>query len=540
MTLRRRPKGPERPPVAPAAGRRHTPGDHDLKVLTQIVALLALSCPALAQRSIDFGIFEIPAEGSVVVPMAEGDNLSGLAAMLDERTGGALTIAAREAEFKGETNTSLTLYGVKPYSRIDVIGVGAEPLDRVAAENYGGLAASLNDGASGTPVSVLWGLSNAGAARVALGYRLGDYRFDRYHEDRLDPKDRGNVTILSDNASAAQQFNGDLVHLAAAVYLARDFSSEPGNAIYPQSFVDRVRNEFNGLRNVTIKVLDENDLQRQGMGAHMGVGRGSSRPPRLLIIEYMAGGDAPLVVLAGKGITFDSGGVSLKDNENMWRMKGDLGGAAAVSASVLAAARRGAKVNVVALAALAENMPSGTAIRPGDVLTSMSGKTIEINSTDAEGRLVLSDAVHYGQVEYSPSVLIDVATLTGTVSRALGADYAGLFSRHDELAAKLMEAGNSAGESMWRLPLDDKHFEQIESRVADVINGGIREAGASIGAAFIGTFVDEQQVWAHLDIAGVDYVEEPLPTVPAGFSGWGVRALDEYLRRHHEVTDQAR
>ncbi len=495
-----------------------------------------MATPAFAQRNIDFGSLELPADGNVVVPMAAGEELTGLAARLDERTGGAIAVAAKEADFSGEAGKTLTLYGVRPYSRIDVIGLGGESPDRVSAENYGGTAASLNDGASGTPVRILWGSDDISAAHVAFGFRLGDYRFDRYHEDRLDPAGLASVTILSNDSSAAQHFNEDLAHVAAGVYLARDFSSEPGNVIYPQSFVDRVRNAFDGLRNVTIRVLDEKDLQEKGMGAHMGVGGGSSRPPRLLVIEYMAGDDAPPVVLAGKGITFDTGGVSLKGNENMWRMKGDLGGAAAVSATVLAVARRGAKVNVVALAALAENMPSGTAIRPGDVLTSMSGKTIEISSTDAEGRLVLSDAVHYGQVEYSPSVLIDVATLTGTVSRALGTDYAGVFTRHDALAEQLIEAGSAAGESMWQLPLIPQHFERIESKVADVINGGVREAGASIGAAFIGTFVDEQQLWAHLDIAGVDYLDEARPTVPAGFSGWGVRALDEYLRRYHEDT----
>jgi leucyl aminopeptidase len=248
----------------------------------------------------------------------------------------------------------------------------------------------------------------------------------------------------------------------------------------------------------------------------------------------MAGGDRPTLALAGKGITFDTGGVSLKRNDGMWRMKADMTGAAVVTATVLAAARRNADVNVIALAALAENMPSGTAIRPGDVLTSMSGKTIEISSTDAEGRLVLSDAVHYAQVEYQPDVLIDVATLTGSVGRAVGPDYAGLFSRHDDLAEALLAAGDTAGELLWRLPLNDTYFEQIESEIADVINGGATGAGASIGAAFIGTFVDEEQVWAHLDIAGVDSVDEPLPTMPKGFTGWGVRVLDEYLRRHHE------
>jgi leucyl aminopeptidase len=504
----------------------------------RILLLLFLTTPAAAQRNIDFMPFELPATGNVVVPVAEGETLTGLAAEIDANTDGALAMATDEAAFTGEKNQTLTLFGVKPYSRIDLIGVGAETVDRVAAENFGGLAASLNDGASGTEVKILWSgvdqEDGVSAAHVAFGYRLGDYRFDRYQQDRLDPESRGGVTVYSDGARVADDFNDDLAHLAAAVYLARDLSSEPGNVIYPQSFVERVRDELRGVKGVSIKVLDEGDLKRLGMGAHLGVGSGSSRPPRLLVIEYFAGGDRPTLALAGKGITFDSGGISIKGNDGMWRMKADMTGAAVVSATVVAAARRGADVNVVALAALAENLPSGTAIRPGDVLTSMSGKTIEINSTDAEGRLVLSDAVYYAQVEYEPAVLIDVATLTGSVSRAVGLDYAGLFSRDDELAQQLLEAGTSAGESLWRLPLNDSHFEQIKSQIADVINGGVRYAGASIGAAFIGTFVAEDQVWAHLDIAGVDYAEAPLPTTPVGFTGWGVRLLDEYLRRNHE------
>jgi leucyl aminopeptidase len=218
-------------------------------------------------------------------------------------------------------------------------------------------------------------------------------------------------------------------------------------------------------------------------------------------------------------------------------MKGDMSGAGVVAATVLATARRGASVNVIAFAALAENLPSGSAIRPGDVLTSMSGKTIEINSTDAEGRLVLSDAVWFAQQEYEPDVLIDVATLTGSVSRAVGNDLAGLFSRHDDLAQQLLAAGDVSGEPVWQLPLSETHFEQIKSKIADVINGGISAAGASIGAAFIGTFVAKDQRWAHLDIAGVEHAEEPLPTAPAGYTGWGVRLLDEYIRRHHEQAD---
>ena len=505
-------------------------------IFVSFLTLLA-SNPATAQRSIDFVFFALPQDGNIVIPVFEGERLSGLAASVDERTGGAVTIAAAEAGFKGEENQTLTLFGIKPYTRIDLIGVGADKLDRVAAEDFGGIAASLNDGASGTDVRILWSndarVSDAGAARVAFGYRLGDYRFDRYQDDRLDPDARGMVTILSDDTTASRQFDEDLAYLAASVYLARDLSTEPGNVIYPQTFIDRVREAFRGVDDVNIKVLDERDLARLGMGAHLGVGRGSENQPRLLVIEYSGGGDEPPVVLAGKGITFDTGGVSLKKNDNMWRMKGDMAGAAVVSATVLAAARREARVNVVALAALAENMPSGSAIRPGDILTSMSGKTIEISSTDAEGRLVLSDAVHYGQVEYSPIVLIDVATLTGSAFRALGDTYAALFSRHDELSERLRDAGAAAGEPAWRLPLDDTHFELIRSEVADIINGGVSGAGASIGAAFIGSFVDEDQAWAHFDIASVDFMERPTPTVPMGYSAWGVRTLDEYLRRHH-------
>jgi len=341
------------------------------------------------------------------------------------------------------------------------------------------------------------------------------------------------IRVLSNDGSSGQ-FENDLVHLADGVFFARNMSSEPANFIYPQSFVERAKGLFRGLDNVRIKVLDEKDIQRLNMGALWGVGKGSSRPPRLLIIEYMAGGDEPPVVLAGKGITFDTGGISLKSNDGMWRMKGDLGGAAVVTGTVLSAARRGAPVNVVALAALAENMPSGTASRPGDLLSSMSGLTIEISSTDAEGRLVLSDAVYYGQAMYEPSVLIDVATLTGSVGRALGDSYAGVFGRHDSIIENLLAASHVAGEGLWRLPLDDSHFEQIESKYGDIVNGGVGNPGASVGAAFIGSFVAEDQVWAHLDIASVDFLEEDRPTVPAGYSGWGVRTLDEYLRRHHQ------
>ena len=508
-----------------------------MKTIAVLCALLGFSVSAVADQRFEIASFEIPANGRIVIPVVEGESLSGTAADIDRRTNGALSIAATEAAFTGADNSSVTLYGVSPYARIDLVGIGAETADRVAAENYGGTAAALLGDTEGGTVQVLWpgdiGNAEATAARVAFGYRLRSYRFDRHQAKEIDRDTLPVVRVLS-NDSSGDDYANDLAHLADGVYLARNMSSEPANIIYPQSFVDRVEAQFEGLRNVNIEVLDEEDLQRLGMGAHWGVGKGSSRPPRLLIIEYMAGGDRAPVVLAGKGITFDTGGISLKDNDGMWQMKGDLGGAGVVTGTVLAAARRGAAINVVALAALAENMPSGTAIRPGDVLTSMSGITIEIGSTDAEGRLVLSDAVHYAQVTYEPDVLIDVATLTGSVGRALGDEYAGLFGRHDDLIGQLLAASETAGEPAWRLPLDDSHFKQIESNFGDIVNSGVGNPGASVGAAFIGSFVDEEQRWAHFDIAGVDLLEEDRPTIPKGYSGWGVRALDEYLRRHHQ------
>ena len=508
-----------------------------MKSLLMFVTALCLTATAMAEQRFEFGSFEIPGDGRIALPVAEGESLSGIAAAIDQRTNGALSVASEEAQFIGAAGTTLTLYGVAPYSRVDLIGVGPDRVDRVGAENFGGHAAALLGDTAGGSVQILWNDSNvdagATAARVAFGYKLRGYRFDRHQAKKIDATTLPVVQVLSNDRSEAQ-FTNDLSYLADSVYLARDMSSEPANIIYPQSFVELMKAQFKGIKNVRIKVLDEKDLQRLNMGAHWGVGKGSARPPRLLIIEYMAGGDKPSVVLAGKGITFDTGGISIKSNDKMWMMKGDLGGAAVVSGTVLAAARRGAPINVIALAALAENMPSGTASRPGDVLTTMSGITVEISSTDAEGRLVLSDAVHYGQVNYEPGVLIDVATLTGSVGRALGDEYAGVFGRHDEIIEELTMASKAAGEGVWRLPLDDSHFKQIESKYADIINGGVGSPGASVGAAFIGSFVNEDQVWAHFDIAGVDFLEKDQPTVPKGYSGWGVRTLDEYLRRHHQ------
>jgi leucyl aminopeptidase len=284
-------------------------------------------------------------------------------------------------------------------------------------------------------------------------------------------------------------------------------------------------------------VLDVPAMQRLGMGAILGVGQGSSRPPRMMIITYRGEG-APAggpIVLAGKGITFDSGGISIKGSSGMGNMRMDMSGAASVTGAVLALARSRAPVHVVAIAALAENMPDGAAARPGDVLTAMNGKTIEIVSTDAEGRLVLADALSYADARLDPAVVVDVATLTGAVRGALGDDYAGLLTRHDALAAQLSAAGDAVGEPLWRLPLHASYARDTASTYADIRNsGGDGSAGASAGGYFIGEFISRDVPWAHLDIANMAW-SNANDWKPDGSTAFTVRLLERFVLDYQPI-----
>ncbi|MGA9582309.1 MAG: leucyl aminopeptidase, partial [Allosphingosinicella sp.] len=339
------------------------------------------------------------------------------------------------------------------------------------------------------------------------------------------------ITIVTPSAAGAREvYRREGRATADAVAFTRDLITEPANAVYPESFVERTREAFRGVPDVAIEALDVPAMERLGMGAILGVGKGSERPPRMLIVHYRGGGGQP-VVLAGKGITFDSGGVSLKPGNGMWLMKDDMSGAAAVVGTVLALAKSRADVNVVAIAALAENMPDGGATRPGDVVKAHNGKTIEILNTDAEGRLVLADAVSYADKRFRPAAIVDVATLTGAVVGALGDEYAGLLTRHDPLADQLLAAGRASGEELWRLPLHENYAEDMKSDIADiknVVEGG--GPGAGLGGHFIGYFVDKSTPWAHLDIAGTAWRKEASPTVPKGAAGFGVRLLERFVR----------
>jgi leucyl aminopeptidase len=437
--------------------------------------------------------------------------------------------AITNAKFDGKDGSELTLRGIGRHARIDLVGMGSEgdAADRLRRAG-GRIAQAMRDEAY--PVSIV-GAASDEAATVALGYSLGQYRFDRYKTvGKSVPSAQSATIVVGDVRSAEAEWKSRGAALAEGVTLTRDLSTEPANVIYPESFVTRVREAFAGVPGVKIEVLDEAAMRRMGMGTIAGVGQGSRRPPRLMLVEYRGGNGAP-IALVGKGITFDSGGTSIKPAAGMWEMKSDMAGAAATMGAVLSLAKSRANVNVMAVAALAENMPGGNAQRPGDVVRTYSGKTIEVINTDAEGRLVLADANEYVIANHKPAALVNIATLTGAVGNALGYEYSGLLTRDDAIAAQMTAAGKAVGEEVWRLPLHPNHLKTMRSDIADIKNsaeGG--RPGASLGAAFIGFFVDPATPWAHLDIAGVNWADSSDDVTPKGASGWGVRILDEFVR----------
>jgi leucyl aminopeptidase len=371
------------------------------------------------------------------------------------------------------------------------------------------------------------------AAEAALGAKLGSYDFGKWADDTK--KDPLNLAFLSGDADAATSFARDQAAVMDGVKLARDLISTPSNIKSPQWFVETTRVAFKDVRNVRIEVLDEREMARLGMGAILGVGQGSTRPPRVLIIRYDGGpaGEAPLAFV-GKGITFDTGGISIKPGDGMWRMRYDMSGAAASVGSLLTIAKRGAKVNAVAVSALAENMTDGNAIRPGDVLTSMSGKTIEVLNTDAEGRLVLADGLWLAQERFKPKLAVTIATLTGAVRTALGTNYAGLFSHDDAVAARIEAAAKASGEAVWRLPIHNDVIDAMKTPIADVKNvvEGGTVPGASLGAAFIMEWAKPETAFAHLDIAGMAWTTSANATTPAGAAGYGVLLFDSLTRSY--------
>lgn len=485
--------------------------------------------PNSAERPIGFAA-TASAGGALVVLMADANlpEPDGIPLGAAERQAASAAIAS--ASFDGKAGSTLSLRGIGAFSRILLVGTGTAPTALALAEAGGKAAQELKSEAH--PVTIAGASNDASAADVAYGFALGQYRFDRYQTVGKKTPPTGAVTILAANPAAAEAaFAGRGKPLADGVRLSRDLANEPANVIYPESFVAEVRKAFAGVAGVSIEVLDEAAMRRLGMGSIVGVGQGSPRGSRMMLVRYRGSGapDAPLA-LVGKGITFDSGGISIKPAAGMGNMKGDMSGAASVMGAALSLAKSRAPVHVVAVAALAENMPDGNAQRPGDVVRSMSGKTIEVVNTDAEGRLVLADGVEYVARQYRPHTIVSVATLTGAIVGALSDQYAGLFARGDALADGLLAAGAASGEELWRMPLHKNYAERVKSDIADIRNSGGDGPGASLGAHFVGFFVDEATPWAHLDIAGVNRSEKTSPLVPKGMTGFGVRLLDAFAR----------
>ena len=375
------------------------------------------------------------------------------------------------------------------------------------------------------------------AARAALGARLGAYRFDKYLT-KLKDKDKPSlkaVSILSDAAPAARKLHQPLDKLADGVTLTRNLVTEPANVIHPEALAAECRKL--AKLGVKVEVLGEKEMKKLGMGALLGVGQGSDRESQLVVMQWNGGKKAGQpVAFVGKGVCFDTGGISIKPSAGMEEMKWDMAGAGAVIGTMAALAGRKAKVNAVGVVALVENMPGGKAQRPGDVVRSMSGQTIEVLNTDAEGRLILSDAMWYCQERFKPRFMVDLATLTGAIIISLGHEHAGLFSNDDKLAENLAAAGKAEGELLWRMPLSDAYEEGLKSPIADMQNiaGPGFGAGSITAAQFLQRFVKDKTPWAHLDIAGTAWSKKDKPTVPKGATGFGVRLLNRLVADHYE------
>jgi leucyl aminopeptidase len=374
------------------------------------------------------------------------------------------------------------------------------------------------------------------AARLAMGARLRSYTFNTYRTKQRDEHEPTleKIGVGTANPSAAERAFASFQAVAAGVFFARDLVNEPPNMLSPVEFADRTK--ILTKLGVRVRVLGEAEMKKLGMGALLGVGQGSERESQLVVMQWNGakGREAAPVALVGKGVCFDSGGLSLKTGAGMMGMKGDMGGAAAVVGTMRALAQRKARVNVVGVVGLVENMPDGKAQRPDDVVKSMSGQTIEVLNTDAEGRLVLADALWYAQSQFKPKCVIDLATLTGAILVALGHDHAGLFSNDDALAERLTQAGREEGEPVWRLPLGDAYDKVLKSKIADMKNIGGPQAGSITAAQFLQRFIDKTP-WAHLDIAGVAWQDgEHKELAPSWATGWGVRTLNRVIADHYE------
>lgn len=485
----------------------------------------------------------LPKTGTLVVFALDKARLSPSAAAVDKTMKGGLKKALKAANFSGAKGTTATVLAPSgtSYDRVVVMGLGVgKQIDDLALQAAGGtIASTLKKSAAAVAVAAdaVPGCAmsaDAMAVEMALGAKLGSYSFDKYYTKKKTegPTLKAVAFHCEGNTKASRAF-GPKSKVADGVFLTRDLVSEPANVIYPESFAKEAKKLVK--MGVKVTVLDEKKMKALGMGALLGVAQGSAHKPRMVIMEWngAAKSKAP-IAFVGKGVTFDSGGISIKPSGGMEDMKWDMGGAGVVTGLMKALAGRKAKTNAVGLCGLVENMPSSTAQRPGDVVTSMSGQTIEVLNTDAEGRLVLADALWYAKETYKPHTIIDLATLTGAIMVALGHENAGLFSNNDKLCDQLNAASSAVDEGVWRMPLSDAYDKLINSSIADMQNIGADRWGGSITAAqFLQRFVGDTP-WAHLDIAGVTWSKKGSATAPKGGTGFGVRLLDRLVADNYE------
>ena len=505
--------------------------------------------------------------GALAVFATEGAKLTPSAVALDKKTGGALTRAIKASRFIGKAQQSLTIMAPSGtrLDRIIIVGIGKPGhVDELAMRKLGGqIYAALGSTGSKTATVMVDALDKGKlspadmATHIGEGARLRSYRFDRYKTGKNgngngNGNENGNgnakptlttLSIRCKGSAKAKTAFAARDKVAQGVFMTRDLVTEPPNVLYPESMAKRCR-ELVKL-GVKVEVLGEAQMKRLGMGALLGVGQGSDRESKMVVMQWKGlSGKAPKkgleakayqnICFVGKGVTFDTGGISLKPSSGMEEMKYDMGGSGVVVGLMKALAGRKAKVNAVGVIGLAENMPGANAQRPSDVVTSMSGQTIEVLNTDAEGRLVLADALHYANTRFKPKFIVDLATLTGAIIISLGDEYAGMFADNDKLAEQLTEAGLKTGEKVWRMPMGDEYDKLLKSEIADMQNiSGGRGAGSITAAQFLQRFVGRTP-WAHLDIAGVTWAKRDLPLSPKGSTAFGVCLLDRLVADYYE------
>jgi leucyl aminopeptidase len=490
--------------------------------------------------NITFASATLPKSGVLILLIADGAKLEGLSAEADRRTGGQIKRAMAAAGFTGKRDTTLDI--VAPgggWSRAVLFGIGAPAAQRpLDLEMLGGAAAGVIQALKAERAAIAAGLDLGGlpageaAALIASGVRLRVYGFHHYKSKKSDAPALKEVSILTTDTRGARQRYQAFAAVAEGVHLARDLVNEPPNHLHPVEFANRMRPL--AKLGIKVSVMTPAQMKKLGMNALLGVAQGSAHEARIVVMEWKGGkaADKPLAFV-GKGVTFDTGGISIKPAAGMEDMKGDMAGAACVAGLMMALAKRKAKINAIGAIGIVENMPDGKAQRPGDVVTSMSGQTIAVLNTDAEGRLVLADVLWYVQQRYKPRFMIDLATLTGAILVALGKEHAGLFSNNDELAQRLSEAGLATGEKVWRMPLAPEYDRMIDHDVADVKNTGGRYAGSITAAQFLQRFVNGVP-WAHLDVAGAAMDGGRNAINQSWGSGWGVRLLDRLVAEHYE------